>query len=242
MTEALVKALADALAALAPAHECDLRVLDRAVGREDKLLDALIGDALPSGYLRIWRQAPCITVPHRFGSHPQFRRAAALSADEGRPLALRSSGGTAVALHAGVLNVSLFGLERKGAAPLDRSYRALIGLMSAALATLSIAVDAGPVDGACCDGRFNLRWRGRKLAGTAAAVRSRRGGVGWLAHASLVVDADMDADIEAVARVESLLGIVGAYRGEAHATVAQALEAQGNAGTDPAMRRESVPA
>src|SRR3546814_11427114 len=87
---------------------------------------------------------------------------------------------------------------------------------------------SGDVPGAYCDGKYNLRWRGRKLAGTAACVTRRGNGAVRLFHASLLVSGSIDDDLDAIGRFEAALGEPARYDPAAHVTVRQTLEGCGD--------------
>src|SRR3546814_3138163 len=74
------------------------------------------------------------------------------------------------------------------------------------MAGMGIACDAGEVRGAHCDGKFNLRWHGRKLAGTAACITRSGGRAVRLFHASLAVSGPIEQDLAAIRRFETALG------------------------------------
>lgn len=222
MTEALIEHVAQAIVASAHLSSCDLVPRDNAVDRDRALLEILIGGGLASGFVRIWRQRRCIVVPAYFTRRSGFGDATRRSADRGWPVRLRISGGSAVAQHPGILNLSLF---RCGDSDMEASYAALLSVLASAMGELGLSVDAGPVAEAYCDGRFNLRWRGRKLAGTAAALRMRGGQHFALIHANLAVDAELADDLTAIAALEAGLGMDKSYQIEAHASVRAALDA-----------------
>lgn len=221
MTRGPVEALARALAAQVPAHRITLDPRADGMALEAHALELQFGESPSPEFLLLWRQRPCIAIPRNFARRSGFAAAAAASGAAGWPVALRMTGGTAVAQHEGVLNVSLIGVDRW--ASIDAAFEALAALVGSALAGFGLDLDAGRVEGACCDGRFNLRWRGRKLAGTAGAIRSRRGRRATLVHAALVVDADLRRDLAAVERLEHGLGLHSAYAVAAHVTLAEAL-------------------
>jgi lipoate-protein ligase A len=108
---------------------------------------------------------------------------------------------------------------------LDAAYAGFGQLLIAALGRLGLEVDLGPVPNAHCDGRFNLRWRQYKLAGTAGFRRQRLGRVAWLIHASLAVSGPIEQDLALIERFESALGAEPRYRADAHATLEHALTA-----------------
>lgn len=178
--------------------------------------------------LRIWRNRRCVVASRRQANLPSFKAAKLVSEAAGWPVAVRRSAGTAVVHRPGVLN---FSLVTRSAAPgaalaIGHDYEALLTVLRDMLAGLGIACDHGAVAGAHCDGRYNLRWRGRKLAGTAAYVTRGNGVVTRLFHASLLVGGSIGGDLEAIDRFEAALGEPAAYDPAAHVTVDEILNRQ----------------
>lgn len=153
--------------------------------------------------LRIWTNARCVVVGCGQARMPGFADLAAKSRATIWPVVARASGGTAVVHRPGVLNISLV-RARLGHA-IEADYANLVRLIASAAATLGVAVGHGSVPGASCDGRWNLVVGGRKLAGTAAATRTRGGVVGSLVHASLTLNGDV-VDVSVAEKVNAALG------------------------------------
>lgn len=68
---------------------------------------------------------------------------------------------------------------------LTAAYDPLIGVLLPMLADYGIKADTGQVSDAHCNGVFNIRHKGRKLAGTSARVLKRSGGHYTVAHATI---------------------------------------------------------
>ncbi|MDB5713939.1 MAG: hypothetical protein JWO15_1336, partial [Sphingomonadales bacterium] len=125
--------------------------------------------------LRVWRNHPCVVASRRQSMLTGFSNARSISEANGWPIAVRRSGGTAVVHRPGILNISMISAQTVGSPiALDASYIALLEVLRDAMALLGIACDYGDVPGAHCDGRYNLKWHGQKIAGTA----------GWVTHGS----------------------------------------------------------
>jgi lipoate-protein ligase A len=77
------------------------------------------------------------------------------------------------------------------------------------------------VQGAYCDGRFNLRIGACKLAGTAAHSAIRNGARVCLFHAAILVSGSVSDDIAAIERFEGALGSQRRYEPTAHVSLAQ---------------------
>src|SRR3546814_1219853 len=160
-----------------------------------------------SQWLRVWRNNASIIASCRQARSTHFASARLISEVSGWPVATRRSGGTAVVHRPGILNVSLVSLPQSGE-PLSvgRDYETLLSLLCDMMAGMGIACDAGEVRGAHCDGKFNLRWHGRKLAGTAACITRSGGRAVRLFHASLEVSGPIEPALAAIRRFETALG------------------------------------
>lgn len=90
-----------------------------------------------------------------------------------RPVA-RNSGGLAVVLDSGVLNLSLIFPERGGELTIDKAYQAMVDFIHGMLAPYAIAFEAREIAHSYCPGRYDLSVRGKKFAGI--SQRRVRGG------------------------------------------------------------------
>jgi lipoate-protein ligase A len=181
--------------------------------------DILRGAALSDGELliRAWRNPLCLVASRRQAGLTAFAAARSVSEAAGWPVAVRRSGGTAVVHRPGVLNISLLAAQ-----PRDRDlsvggdYAMLLTVLRDMLAGIGVGCDQGDVPGAHCDGRYNLRWRGRKLAGTAGWIARPHGRTLRIFHASLLVGGAIEEDLRAIRRFETALGEPKEYSIDAH--------------------------
>jgi len=102
-------------------------------------------------------------------------------------------------------------------------YQDFLDLLVKALGELGVACDHGRVFGSYCDGRFNLRCQGRKLAGTAAYAGFANGLRYCVFHASIVVSGSLEDDLAAIERFENGLGMNVAYDRTAHVSLSEAV-------------------
>ena len=174
----------------------------------------------------LWHGRRGLVAPRSYLRLPAWSAACAASAAAGWPVRLRTSGGGIVPQGPEVLNLSLAwcsGAARPSAA--DAIYAALCERLAAALARLGVRAVPQPVEGAFCDGRYNLAAGGRKLVGTAQSWRRVGGRQMVLAHALVVVDADPTVLTEAANAFERDLGSGREYRADALTSVAAAWRA-----------------
>lgn len=185
-----------------------------------------------------WETAPSLVVPRSYRRHPAFGAVRARFAAQGCPVFERPSGGGLVPQGPGILNLSLAWCVADGPGRwMEPIYLHLCRLLQAPLAELGIATHWQAVPGSFCDGRFNLACatseRVRKIAGTAQYWRrqptrdepdSARYIV--LAHALLLVDADLQAAHERANAFEQAIGSGRRYDPARTVSVAQMLGRQ----------------
>lgn len=158
-----------------------------AIARDDMLLDQVAAGDAPAT-LRIWQTTQSIAVPRHFSLNDRFANAARTLADQGWPIALRSSGGSAMPQGPGILNVSMvFSHDRSMS--IEAVFQLLTDPLSAFCNGLGFSAGVGSVPNSFCDGRYNLVVNQRKLAGTAQKRKKHA----VLAHAALQIDLDLTA-------------------------------------------------
>jgi len=171
----------------------------------------------------LWCAPPGLVVPKGYRRLPAFDAACAASAAAGWPVQVRESGGGLVPQGPGLCNLSLV-WRGEGAMPsgTDAIYRELSDGLAAAFARLGVVTATHAVEGSFCDGRFNLAVNGRKLVGTAQAWKRIAGQPAVLAHAVVVVSADLQVLTAAANHFEAAAGSGRRYRADALTSVAEA--------------------
>jgi octanoyl-[GcvH]:protein N-octanoyltransferase len=192
--------------------------------------DLLLGElAVPPHrpVARLWQAAPSLVVPRRLSDLTLFDHAAARSARRNWPVVTRGSGGHAVPLQPGILNLTLAYPAASGWS-IDAAYRHLAGILVAALCATGIDARIGEVPGAFCPGRFDLSVGGRKVAGTAQRRRPLPDGSSLvLAHACLLVEGDLAPALAALAAFERELALPALWQPERAATLARPADETG---------------
>jgi lipoate-protein ligase A len=206
--------------AIAPLQRVE-HVRVAAQNADAELLDAaLLRSQDSEPLLRLWINEQCLVTTRRLSARDEFTAAARASSARGWPVLVRESGGTTVAHGPDVLNVSLAFVASTHERGIEAAFLRLRQLLIPALRKLGVDADMGEVPGSYCDGRFNVRVAGRKVAGTACRIRSVAGRTGVLAHASLLVDGDPSVGMAAVGAFERRLGLHASYRADALGTLA----------------------
>lgn len=155
--------------------------LEPVFAREDAWLEA-IGSGQSQPVLHLWRHQRAVVLGYRDTRLPRWQEAAGALAAEGYQVAVRPSGGTAVPLDAGVLNVSL--LYPAAGLQIQDGFDAMATLLGLALRPLGLEAVRGLVPGGYCPGDSDLAVGGRKVAGISQRRRLRA----TLVHAFLIVE------------------------------------------------------
>jgi len=119
--------------------------------------------------LHLWRHRRALVLGLRDRRLPRAGRAMETFRREGHDVIVRSSGGAAVPLDEGVLNVTLVVPLPAGGVSVRREFAAMARLVAEAVARLDgrLAVSVGEVAGSYCPGDYDLSVGGRKFCGIA---------------------------------------------------------------------------
>lgn len=122
----------------------------------------------------------------------------------GWQLEQRKTGGSPVPQAAGVLNLSMiYPWPSELELSPSKSYQLLIDILQMWLSNYGVTAETGEVNGAYCNGAFNLSINNKKFIGTAqrisrtSAVSSKRK-TGVLAHAFILIDPNITNLVDAV--------------------------------------------
>ncbi|TCW17737.1 hypothetical protein EDF73_101388 [Raoultella sp. BIGb0138] len=179
---------------------------------------------------QLWQAPQGFVVP---GSYRKFSELSAVStrfAQRGWPVWLRRSGGGLVPQGPGIINLSLaWPVSQPLGEAAEPIYLLLCGLLQRTLATFGVSSHFQAVSGSFCDGRYNLACgegdNVRKIAGTAQYWRPLPEGKGHvvLAHAVILLEADLLAAHQAANEFETRLNSGRVYRADKTVTLAQLL-------------------
>ena len=133
----------------------------------DELLCRMTGlDGVP--VLHMWRHPSGFVMGPRDSRLPEAALAARELERLGLSTAVRNSGGAAVPLDPGVVNLSLIlPLTGQTAVRFNDDFQLMYDLISAALHSTGVQVDKGEISGAYCPGDYDLSIGGRKFCGIA---------------------------------------------------------------------------
>jgi octanoyl-[GcvH]:protein N-octanoyltransferase len=115
--------------------------------------------------LHVWRHKKAFVLGLRDRMLPRVRDAVRWLEERGYAVAVRHSGGAAVPLDEGVVNVSLILPKEPGRTDLHADFTRMADLLKAAVAPYAANVAAGEIAGAYCPGAYDLSVGGRKFCG-----------------------------------------------------------------------------
>ena len=162
-----------------------------------------------------------LVMPRRLNRLPGFDHACEVSSAAGWPVLLRETGGEPVPQSASTINIALVYAPPRSEGDLNRietGYRRLCDPICQLLDELGGTSSLGEIDGAFCDGRFNVNLDGRKMVGTAQRWRQSQGGqrpVG-LVHGAMLMDNERESMVGAVNRFNEACGLEQRVRAQSH--------------------------
>lgn len=134
----------------------------------DELVCRKVGAGLLPPVARIWRHPQAMVLGLRDRRLPYAGRTIEAMRATGVSVGVRNSGGAAVPLDEGVVNISLifpYGAGRK--LDFHQEFRLMADLIAAAAGEWSEGTQAGEVQGAYCPGEYDLGIGGQKFCGIA---------------------------------------------------------------------------
>jgi lipoate-protein ligase A len=210
-----------------------LQLLDTCVEaglKAEQDLLASVCDGYADSGLLFWRPTDrALVMPRRLSRLPGFTEASETLADSGWPVLLRESGGEPVPQSPSTVNVALVYVQPDTDLDRDRIENAYMRLCEPILDTLiELGGNAslGEVEGAFCDGRFNVNLNARKMVGTAQRWRQSQGGKRpvVLAHAAMLLDDERVAMVNAVNRFNETCELEQRCKAESHIALHELFE------------------
>lgn len=201
--------------------------VEKGLQAEQDLMAAVCAGDAEHGLL-FWRPTDrALVMPRRMSRLPGFIEASETLADSGWPILLRETGGEPVPQSSATVNIALVYAQPASDPDRDRietAYRRLCQPILELLTRLGGDASLGEVEGAFCDGRFNVNLDGRKMVGTAQRWRQSQGGTRpvVLAHGALLVDNEREQMVAAVNRFNQLCELDSRVRAESHIALHEA--------------------
>lgn len=132
----------------------------------EELLCRAIGRTAPP-ILHIWRHPQAFVMGLRDSRLPDAAAANDWLQSQGFDTTVRNSGGAAVPLDLGVVNVSLLLPKEAGDMEHRKDFDLMVALIRDVMSKLTDRIDQGEVMGSFCPGEFDLSVGGRKFCGIA---------------------------------------------------------------------------
>lgn len=192
-----------------------------------------VGAAQADFGLLLWRPRDrALVMPRRMSRLPGFVEASETLADSGWPILLRETGGEPVPQSSATVNIALVYAQPKSDPDRDRieiAYRRLCQPILDVLSELGGNASLGEVEGAFCDGRYNVNLDGRKMVGTAQRWRQSQGGLRpvVLAHGALLVEDERGEMAAAVNRFNEICEVEQRVRADSHIALSEACPVDG---------------
>lgn len=188
---------------------------------EQDLLASVCAGEREAGVL-FWQPSDsALVMPRRLSRLAGFEQASVELAASGWPILLRETGGEPVPQSPSTVNIALVYAPPRSEGDhgrIETAYRRLCEPICDLLTALGGSASLGEVDGAFCDGRFNVNLNARKLVGTAQRWRQSPGGqrpVG-LVHGALLVEDERESMVAAVNRFNQRCEQEQRCRAESH--------------------------
>jgi lipoate-protein ligase A len=201
--------------------------VEKGLAAELDLLGSVCAGDAEHGLL-FWRPNDrALVMPRRMSRLPGFIEAGGSLADSGWPILLRETGGEPVPQSSATVNIALVYAQPGRDADRDRietAYRRLCQPILEMLTRSGGHASLGEVEGAFCDGRFNVNLNGRKMVGTAQRWRQSRGGTRpvVLVHGALLVDDEREQMVAAVNRFNEICALDSRVRADSHIALREA--------------------
>lgn len=138
----------------------------------DDLLCELVGSGVSAPTIRTWVHDDTVVLGIQDHRLPHINEALTILKERGFTPIVRNSGGLAVVLDAGVLNISIVLSEEESAIDIPEGYDMMLDLVRMLFPEAQI--DAYEIVGSYCPGSYDLSIGGRKFAGVSQR-RIRKG-------------------------------------------------------------------
>ena len=158
--------------------------------------------------LRLWQPGTCLALGRFDSKLRQFSSAVKTMKDDGYLILHRMSGGKAVWQDTGYLNFSVIAPRTKLGIP--EAYREYSEGLIRGFKSFGVETNFEHVEGAFCDGPYDLAMSGIKLVGTAQV--QKRGYI--IVHGTILIDCDVNDMVRIVSEFYELAGDPSHLRAE----------------------------
>lgn len=202
--------------------------VEAGLAAEQALLDSICAGERDSAVMSWQPSDRALVVPLRYQRSARFPEVCKALNQQLWPIIFRLTGGEPVPQSPQVINVAMVRRCRVGELGVDFewAYLQMGSPWCAWLQAQGVAgADLGPVSGAYCDGRFNVRIQGRKLVGTAQRWRRIRysSDMAVLVHGAMQFDGDPSELVTVVNDFQAGIDAPIRYRAEQHIVLREAI-------------------
>ena len=141
----------------------------------DDTLCASVGSGQSQSIARSWVHHNTIVLGIQDTKLPHLAEGIHFLEEKGYRVIVRNSGGLAVVLDEGILNISLIFRDTEKGIDINRGYQAMFKLIRKMLEKYNVLIEAKEIVGSYCPGSYDLSINGQKFAGI--SQRRLRGGV-----------------------------------------------------------------
>ncbi|MBA2874423.1 lipoate--protein ligase family protein [Thermaerobacillus caldiproteolyticus] len=141
----------------------------------DDTLCTTVGQGLSDAVVRTWVHHDTVVLGIQDTKLPYLQEAISFLEKQGYRVIVRNSGGLAVVLDEGVLNISLIFPETTKSIDIHQGYDAMWELVKYMFSAYNVNIEAKEIVGSYCPGSYDLSIGGKKFAGI--SQRRVRGGV-----------------------------------------------------------------
>lgn len=141
----------------------------------DDTLCASVGSGQSQSIARSWVHYNTIVLGIQDTKLPHLAEGIHFLEEKGYRVIVRNSGGLAVVLDEGILNISLIFRDTEKGIDINRGYQAMFELIRKMLEKYNVLIEAKEIVGSYCPGSYDLSINGQKFAGI--SQRRLRGGV-----------------------------------------------------------------
>ncbi|MFY0517605.1 lipoate--protein ligase family protein [Lysinibacillus sp. UGB7] len=131
----------------------------------DDTLCQLVGQLVSPPTIRTWVHDAAVVLGIQDHRLPYVQQGMTLLEARGYHPIVRNSGGLAVVLDAGVLNISIVLSEQTEALSIDAGYDVMVALVKALFPEVADKIEAYEIVGSYCPGSYDLSMQGKKFAG-----------------------------------------------------------------------------
>jgi octanoyl-[GcvH]:protein N-octanoyltransferase len=139
----------------------------------DEVLCRKVGEGLLPPIFHIWRHRKAFILGLRDRRLPNALKGMAALEQQGFQVTVRNSGGAAVPLDPGVVNVSMILPNAAGNLDFRQDFQSMVSVISQALKGYTKGVEKGEVFGSYCPGDYDLSIQGKKFCGIAQRRQTR---------------------------------------------------------------------